>query len=290
MTYTYDGGVATPGLAGLIEVAGTSPLIRLNSSLVTGTEPAGGTFKLDDNPLLSTPPVRVAATGFAADDGGFLSPAYLDVWTFTISGWVWLGPNGVADDIPAAQEQLKAAFSVKNGLLTLVTNMRGWAARRQILAQTNGPITFTPRFTTRRTPAMNFSIPMIAPDPVLYDADTLRSVAVTSSATAVSSAGSVPTPFKARFTGPFSTATLTAPDGTTITVDSTRLASTIGSGQYVDVQTNPTVSGGISAIRSDGTNAVAALTAFRATRITPGTANWTATGATVTLTYRDGFG
>lgn len=285
MAYTYDPGITTPGYAGLIEVAGTSPIIRLNSALLDPvTTPTGGTFKLEDNPFLSSAPVRAQVTDYAASDGGLLGPVYLGSWPLTIGGWIYVT---TPDDTGPAEEQLKAAFAAKLGVLTLTLNHRNWTTKRQVSAQTSGQIVFSPRHSVLRIPTRNFQIPMVAADPLLYDADNLKAITLPATvATAVTNNGSRPAPFTARFSGAFSSATLTRSDGLTIVVDSTRLATTIAAGQYVDVTCG---NGRVTAVRSDGTNAYAALTASRATRVLTGTHNWTMTCAG-TITYRDTWG
>lgn len=166
MPYTYDVGVSTPGLAGLIELTGTTPLIRINSASPTLTSTAGGTFKLESCGLFDAPPVDMAVNAYPNDDGGALGPQFYGPWQFTIVGWLWV-PSG-PDDVAPAEEQLKAAFSPKNGLMALSLNKRGWSSALTTHAQTNGPVTFTPRHGTLRVPTRDFQIPMVAPDPTFY--------------------------------------------------------------------------------------------------------------------------
>lgn len=296
MAYSYDDGSTTPGYAGSITVGG----IRLNSSIPDATHPAGGTFKVDDtgNPFLMTPPVRNTVVPLSSDSGGSLGPQFWDPWPFTLTGWLWV-PSG-PDDIAGAEDQLRGVFTAGNGLLTLVGNRRNWATQRQLQAQTNGPITFTARHGTLRIATRNFSIPMVAPDPLAYDATNVRTtdVPMTNTPTAVVSSGGVPTPFTARFTGPFTTsATLTrASDGATITLGSASNPFTLAAGAYVDVTVNAASPNVISAVRNDGVNVFYAITAFSALRILPGSNNWTATATSgttgaskVTFTWRDAW-
>lgn len=287
MAYTYDAGTSTPGYDGLIEIAGTSPVIRLNSASPPDT-PSTATFRLTSNPLLETPPVRSIVTPLGADDGGVLGAVFLDSRAFTLPGWLSVpsAPSGV----PLAQEQLKQAFAAKKGLLTLIVNALGWATRRQFQAQTVGAITWSLHHSMLMIPTRSFEIPMVAPDPIGYDADNLRTQAVpmTNVNTAVTSAGSEQVGFTARFTGPFTNATLTrVSDGATLV-----LTGSLTAGQYVDVSTF----GMFTAVRDDASNQMGLLTAFKASRIRPGTENWKASAASgttgasgVTLTWRDGW-
>lgn len=286
MSYVYDAGVTTPGYAGLLEI---TSVIRLNSSLVTGTEPAGGTFKLEQNPFLSSPPVRLAVSSLPSDSGGAASPPFYDPYPFTIGGWLWV-PSG-PDDVAGAEEQLRAAFAAGNGPLLLTGNMRGWATKRQITAQTNGQITFTPRHGTLRIPTRDFSIPMIALDPLAYDADNLRTqtLPATGAFTNVVSNGTVNTPFSVTITGPITNPVLTRQnDAKTIA-----LSGTIASGHSITITTNPVT--GISAVDDLGANVYGKVSAFAATWLMPGTRAWTLTGTSTSgataavISWRDAW-
>lgn len=288
MAFVYDDGSTTPGYNGSITVGG----IRLNSASPTGTSPAGGTFKLDGaNPFFSTPPTRVAPIPLGADSGGIPSPIWYDSWQFPLTGWLWV-PSG-PDDVPAAQDQLRSIFSARNGMLTLVGNARGWANKRQLLAQTVGQITFEPRDGTLRIPTRNFTIPMLASDPLAYDADNLKTATLPmdNSANTLTSSGVADAPFTARFTGPFNTAAslIRNSDGAAIT-----LSLSLTAGQYVDVTTNAAGNAVISATKSDDTNVWNKVTAYSLLRVAAGANVWRAAGSSgttgasqVTVTWRD---
>jgi hypothetical protein len=286
VAYTYDAGSTTPGYEGLIECNG----VRVNSALPSGAN-VGGTFKLEDNPLLGTAPVRLPTSDLPADHGASIGTALLSGWPLTFGGWLWV-PTG-PDDVPAAQEQLKAAFSALNGQLLITANARSWATKRQITAQLNGQVVFSARHGTLRIPTRNFTLPMLAPDPLMYDADNLRTldVPMTGAATPVTNAGNAPTYMVARFVGPFTTsAQLTRTTDTKVIVYNLSLAAAA----YIDVDTHAIP--GPSAVTNTGANAFGDISFWTLFTIPPGTTNFTATATSgttgaskVTLTWRDAW-
>lgn len=296
MAYSYDAGSTTPGHAGLIEI---TSVIRINSAIPSGGSTAGGTFKVEPGcALFGTAPVRLPTSALPSDHGASMGTPFLDGWTFSIPGWFWV-PSG-PDDCPSAAEQLKAAFSTLNGLLTLTLNKRGWATRRQIQAQTNGDIgAFEARHGTLLIPTRNFTIPMFAPDPLQYDADNLKTPTVTlggsGTTTNLTNNGNAPTPFKVRFTGPMTNPALVRSVSGTPQI---ALTATITAGHWIEVGTNPAQSGGVYAVDDLGVNQYGVITTFSTAALTipAGTTAWYVnssgtTGASgVVVTYRDAWG
>lgn len=279
MAYTYSAGSTTPTYAGLVEFGG----IRINDGSFKSEHLAG----LEDGA-----PVRQSVSPLPSDSGGFAGVGFLNPRDIEIAGWVL---QASPDDLPGAKDALRAAFAFGDGsLATLIVNQRGWATRRQCLARvTGGPVFTEPDVIRKKMPTRDFTIPMVAPDPFLYDADNLRTldVPMTGVATAVTNAGTAPTYMLASFYGPWTTsATLThVPTGKQIVN-----TSTAGVGARVDYQTNPVV--GLSALSNGGVNNYSVTTAWTLYVIPPGISNFTATatggttGASkVTLTWRDAW-
>lgn len=283
MSYTYNAGGTTPTYAGLVEFNG----LRIND----------GTFKSQSVPLIvSTAPVRDSVSASAGDTGGFASDPYYDPWPFEIEGWLWV-PTG-PDDVQAAIDNLKAAFNLNAGLQQMTVNARGWSAKRYITCRVAGAVVITePDLSSKKVPRRDFAIPMVAPDPRLYNADATFSVNISPGGTAsVTNAGTAPAPFTARFVGPltnpyidgpgrllFNRIRLNQPDGTDYV---------IGSGHYVDVTTN-TAQGGVTAVTDTGVDVYAKVANFSARTIGPGTETWSATADAgtghVTITLRDTY-
>lgn len=278
MAYTYSAGTTTPNLAGLAEFNG----VRIND----------GTFEMHRlGGVIDSAPVRDTVAPMPSDDGGYVGAIFTDPLQISLEGKIL-----VADytQVGPALDQLRGAFTAKAGLQTLKLNYPGWATARQVQAFVAGAIAVDePPDLEKLVPDRNFVIPMIAPDPLLYDADNLRTIDVpmTGAATAVTNAGTAPTFMVARFTGPFSTsATLTrASDGASIVY-----SNSAGAGGYIDVQTNPVV--GVSAVTNLGVNVYFSVTAWTLYTIPPGTTNFSATAASgttgaskVTLTWRDAW-
>lgn len=278
MPYTYSAGTTTPNLGGLAEFNG----VRLND----------GTFELHHlGGIIDSAPVRAPLTSLPSDDGGFMGARFLDPLQISLEGKLL-----VADytQIGPALDQLRGAFNVYAGMSTLRLNYPGWATARQVIAGVAGPIQVDePEDLEKLVPERTFTIPMIAPDPLLYDGDNLRTVDVpmTNTNTPVTNAGTAPTYLIARFTGPFTSS------GTIVRVTDNAgitLSTTVAAGHYVDVQTNPTV--GLTAVSDLGVNNYGSITAWTLFTIPPGTTNFKAaassgtTGASkVTLTWRDAW-
>lgn len=276
MTWAYDDGTDTPTFAGLVEIAG----VRLNDGSFI-TEALTG--------LIDMPDVRVQVSPYATENGGSTQTALFGSRDIQIDGWT-RGAN--VEDVLTACDYLRSALTSAlgtGGLTTLIVNRLGWATRRQCDVQLAGRVVFPEQELTRKkVPSRLFTIPLLAPDPTLYDADNENTVTVpgTSTLTALPSAGTVPVPFTARFNGPFTTASLVRhSDGATIALDSSRLAATVGAGGYIDVTTGP---GGVTAVFNDGSNAYAAVTDTGGDRLLPGSGTWSADHP-VDVTWRDGW-
>lgn len=279
MTYTYDAGTTTPGHAGLIEYGG----VRINSG-ANGV----GTFKLTRNPLLDSPPVRLPVVPLQSDSGGMVGPTFYDPWQFTVEGWLYV-PSG-PDDVPPAIDQLRGAFAAWQASQQLTFNMRGWANRRFVNAQVNGPITIQPRHATLRIPTRDFFIPMVAADPIAYNADSQHSItlAYNGSSVQLPNNGNTPVSFAVVFGGSCTNPALfDDSSGASIALNMTLV------GAPVTVNTNPVT--GPSVIDSFGTNDYDELTAFTLLTIPPGTSRMfhatasSVTSGNVTVIYRDGW-
>lgn len=279
MSYTYDAGSTTATYAGLVEFGG----IRINDGCFKSEHLAG---------LQDGAPVRQSVTPLPSDSGGYAGAAFLNPREIDISGWL---RQASPDDVPGAMDALRAAFALGDGSLsTLVCKQRGWSTRRQLLARVSGPVVFTePDVLRKKMPVRDFTVPLVAPDPLLYDADNLRTIDVpmTGAATAVTNNGTAPTPILARFVGPFTTqAVLTrASDSTVITYGATVAAS-----HYVDVQANVVLVP--SAVTDLGVNVYGNMGTWTLFTIPPGTTNFSATATSgtsgaskVTLTWRDAW-
>lgn len=274
MAYSYDAGTTTPTLTGLLEIPG---VLRIND----------GTFKSSKLPFEDSPPVRVTATPYPSIHGGTLGPAFFDIWSASIQGWLYVTSSPYDD--AAAEDQLRQAFSASKGVQTVQARMQGWATDRQYGIQTAGSIAFTPRHTYRRVPTRDFVIPVDVPDPIGYDiTQQTLDVPMTNVNTAVTSNGSEDVPFTAAFVGPFTDAVLTrVADGAAI-----EILGSFTAGQVVTVSTF----GPITATRDDGSNQFGQINNRTGDRIRPGTENWTASAASgttaaskVTFTWRDGW-
>lgn len=277
MPYSYDAGTTTPYLAGLVEFNG----IRLND----------GTFKLTDlSGLLNSPSPRVPLQSLPADSGGFLGTQYYDPLQFTLGGYIDVDSVAYLDP---ALDQLKGAFNLSVGAQTLVFNRTGWSQRRQVTAYVAGPITVAePQDLQKAVPERDFQIPLVAPDPIQYDADNLQTVVLPMDNTnhTLTNSGTVPVGFTARFTGPWNTAAslIRNSDGAKIT-----LTMTLAAGHYVDVVMMP---GSISATQDGTTNVYYTVTDQLATQIAVGSNSWHAAGSSgttgasqVSVSYRYGW-
>jgi len=275
MAYSYNAGTTTPTYAGLVEFNG----IRIND----------GTFKSDHLAgLIDTPPVRSSLRDLSQDHGALDANPLYGVREIAISGWAYTGQ--AVDDVFSAVDQLRAAFALGDGSLkTLVFQQRGWATRRQVSARINGPLTIDePDLVQKKKGSRSFTIPMIAPDPLAYDADNLKSVTISAGGSAtLTNNGSVATPFIAQFNGAF-TGPVTLTNNTaseSIEYDGNALA-----GAYIQVQTNPAAPGGRTVTNNTGdVGYYQYMGAWSAFTIPPGTSTWSASGCSVTVIWRDAW-
>jgi hypothetical protein len=277
MTWTYAAGTTTPTLAGLIEFNGA----RINDGSLRAGYFAG---------LLDAPPVRDSSVALPSDHGASPGQPFYGARNMQIQGWV---ETTVADDLPLAMDYLRNAFNLYAGLQELVVNCRGFTARRQTLARVVDAITFNdPGLGFRRVPRRDFIIPMIAPDPLLYNADTLHSLTVTS--TSLTNSGSMPTPFVVRFNGPLTNPALNGPGVGNIV----KYTGVIASGHWVEVGTNPASVTGVYAVDDNGADvyggtASTGISNFTARVIAPGSGTWVATAdagsGTTVVSFRDAW-
>lgn len=279
MSYSYAAGTSTPTYAGLAEFNG----LRIND----------GTFRSHHiPPITDSPPIRAAINLLPFDHGGLPGTPYYGPWEFDLTGRIFVS---VADDLHAAIDDLKSKFNLNNtSIQTLKIASRGWTTARQMLARVNGQIvTSEPDTERKKLPERDFTIPLLAPDPLLYDADNLRTATIPmdGSSVTVVNAGTMPTPFVARFTGPWNTQTV-------LTCTTNSQVITYGSGAvggaYIDVTTNLIL--GRTVVTNTGANNYKNMGAWTAFTIPVGTSHWTATATSgttgasqVVLTWRDAW-
>lgn len=275
--YTYDAGSTSPTLAGLAEHNG----IRIND----------GTFKTSHlGGLVDTPPIRAQVTDLAGDHGGLDGLALYGPRDITLEGWL---RTSVADDVFAATDHLRSVFTLRDGtLLPLAFRQRGWAQTRFVMARVAGPVTFTePDVTRKKVGVRDFTVPLVAPDPLVYDWDTVKTADVPYSGSAVTltNAGTVPAPFTVRFGGPFTgPVTLTcSTTGKVLTYVGNAIA-----GAFLDIETYP-----FTTVTSDvGQNYYRWMGEQTLFAVPPGSSSWHVSGATgtsgashVTVTWRDAW-
>lgn len=276
MTYVYDAGTTDPNLAGLVEFGG----VRINDGTFVA-ERLGG--------LIDSPPVRAGVSELPGDHGGYAgTPLYLPA-EIAIEGFLSVP---TLPDVWAAQEQLRGAFNLADpSLRLLVFATSGWSCRRQMLARVADKVVFNePGSLLKQVPERDFLIPLVAPDPLQYDADLLRSVTLAYNGAAVllPNAGTFPTYFTARFSG-----TVTDPALLDDADNSQQIQIIKNLTTYIDVQTSPVV--GRSAISSTGGDHYGDIAAFTLGIIPPGgrlvraTGSSVGVGANVTITYRDAY-
>lgn len=280
MVWSYNAGTTTPNLAGLVEFNG----VRLNDGSYTLTSLGG---------LDSSPGVRGTAAPLPSDDGGTPLTPFYDPREFTLEGYLEVT---TLSDIWAAKDYLRGAFNLNNtGLQTLVFNTSGWTARRQVSARIAGPVQFDePTMLEKLDLRRDFQIPMVAPDPRAYNADTLQSVTVGTTATALTNNGNIPTFFTVAFaggTGGWSNPSLIR-DSDSAKIEFNTFS--IAAGATWTVTTNPSAAGGITVTDNTGGNHYGNLTAFTARTIAVGSGNWhvggtPGAGATCTVTFRDAW-
>lgn len=277
MTFSYSAGTTTPTLAGLVEFNG----IRIND----------GTFKSEHlGGLIDMPDVRGGVVPMQADHGGIDTLPLYAPRDISLDGWLL---TAVYDDVYAGMDYLRGKFTLDVGSQTLVCQQRGWSTRRQVTARVAGRVQFIePDVTRKKIGRRDFTIPMIAPDPLMYDADNLKTATMTigGSSITVTNNGSAPAPFIARLTGPWTTSmTLTcSTSGKTLVYGNGVVA-----GAYVDVDTHR---GAHTFTSNTGANQYFNRGTWTLFTIPVGTSTWQATatagtsGASqVTLTWRDAW-
>lgn len=280
MTWSYNAGTTTPTFAGLVEVNG----IRFNN----------GTYRTQALPfLIDTPTLRTVASDLPSDHGGVLGPSFYGPREGPIDGW--LSASSV-EDVISAREYLKAAFAQVSptAMSTLVYDSLGFSPKRQCAVRVAGPIVFEePEIILKKVARRDFSIPLIVPDPLLYDAVTVQSVTLPMDGTShtLVGGGSMPAPFTARFTGPWTTAANLIDNASGIAIT---LTMSLTAGHYVDVDL--TDISDPKATDDTGASQFGAITVRSLRRVQPGSNSWKATatagttGASqVTVTYRNAW-
>lgn len=280
MSFTYDAGTSTPNLAGLVEFNG----IRINDGTFVCTHLGG---------IIDSSGLRSNITQLPSDHGGTAGTPFYDPRDILIEGYLTVP---LLADVDGATDLLEQSFNLWAGLQTLTVNRAGWAAARQLTARVAGPIQIVePDMLAKLVPDRDFTIPLVAPDPRLY-AVTEQAVTVTAG-TSLTNGGSIDTPFRVRFNGPLTNPQIDGPGAAG--TNRIRFSGTVTSGHWVEVQTNPASSTGVSAYDDAGASAYgtgtygSGVSAFTATTITPGSSSWTATadsgtGSTVVY-FRDAW-
>lgn len=267
MSYAYDAGTSVPTIAGLVEYGG----IRIND----------GTFRsLSMSGLRDSPGVRQDVTPYAQAHGATLSQALYDARLIQVGGVILV--SDIAD-LPAAEEELRAAFNLFPS--TLQTLTVAWAGLpRQIMSvRVAGPLVFDdPDVARKKVPRREFMVTLVAPDPRRYSETERSTVATLNGAgTLAQNAGTFPAVFGVRITGPITNPSVVSAAGTF------GLTTTIVAGTYVDLNTDTR-----TAVDSTGASRYGSFTGAWY-EIPPGgtSINVTGTGtsgATVaTVTHRD---
>lgn len=288
MAFTYRAGatLASPNLAGGCEIGS----IRING-VTDGTY--DGTFELHrlGGVLDGSPDLRDAISLLPSDDGGFAGLPFYNPRDITLEGLLSVP---VLSDVWGAIDLLKSTFNVAGipgqpvPLQQLTVNTTGWANKRFLMVRPSGILQIVePDGLAKSTPDRLFSVPLVAPDPLMYNADTLQAVTVTS--TNLTNNGNAPTPFVVRFNGPLTNPNLSGPGLTGRTIVYT---GTIASGHYVEVGTNPAGDGtGLYAVDNTGADVTPNVTAFTARVIPPGTSAWGTSGGAgaIVVSFRDAW-
>jgi hypothetical protein len=187
MSFSYSAGTATPGYGGLVDF----PSLRINQ----------GTYKpLAIPPLTQTPPPRFVTTPVPRG-GGNVSTVSLDAWAFNIDGYF-----DVVDpaDVQAAIDYLKSKINTFKGAIGITLNAGGWTDTRTMTVYVGGQVTFEePQINLKKAPRRNFSIPLIAADPLQYGSTQVVTSVTTS--TSVPNAGDASIPYIVHFDGPVTT-------------------------------------------------------------------------------------
>lgn len=286
MSFTYVPGDAltSPNLAGGIEIPavtiGSDPF-RINGN---------GTFELHrlGGVLDGTPDVRDAVYELPSDDGGVTGLPFLSPRVITLEG---LLTTPTLPDVWGAIDLLKSAFNIGwtwlQGLQLMTINTSGWSHKRQMYVQARPVQILEPDGLEKLVPDRLFTVMLVAPDPLMYNADSAHAVTILSTTTTLTNDGTAPSPFVVRFNGPLTDPELLGPG---LTGQSISYTGTIASGHWIEVGTNPRGDGtGLYAI--DDSLASVNLDTFTARQIPAGTSAWLKTGGsgTVTVTFRDAW-
>jgi hypothetical protein len=233
--------------------------------------------------------VRDAVTALAADHGGYFGTAFLDVWSFDLTGWFLVD---AAADVAAAFDYLRSKVNVYKGAQVVTFNHPGWSASRQMTLRVSGQVSMAEveRGENKLT-SRTVTIPVTAADPRLY-ATTAQAVTVGTGGTSLTNSGTVDAPFTVRFNGPQTDPQIDGPG--TAGLNRIKYTGSITSGHYVDVTTLDAASGVMIAVDDTGANVFGSLANGTARTINPGTSTWTksnASGAgTTVVTFRDAWG
>jgi hypothetical protein len=287
VSFTYRAGatLASPNLAGGVEIGS----IRING-VSDGTY--DGTFELHrlGGVLDGGPDLRDAVNPLPGGDGGSSGYPFYNPRDIILEGQLTVPTLA---DIWSALDLLKSNFNIVGipgvvpPLVQLTVNTTGWANKRFLMVRPSGILSWVePDGLAKLEPDRLFSQPLVAPDPLMYNADTLQSVAVTT--TNLTNNGNANAPFVVRFTGPSTNPTLSGPG---LTGREIVYTGTIASGHYVEVGTNPTGDGsGLYAVDNTGADVWDNLTTFTCQVIPPGTSAWGYSGGgTCTVSFRDAW-
>jgi hypothetical protein len=296
VSFTYRAGAAltSPNLAGGVEIGS----IRING-VSDGTY--DGTFELHrlGGVLDGSPDLRNAVGQLPSDDGGFAGLAFYNPRDVVLEGLLQVP---TLSDVWGAVDLLKSTFNVVSlpgfsaPLLTLKVTTTGWSDPRFLQVRMAGPLSvIEPDGLTKLVPERLFSVPLVAPDPLLYkgsgpsDGTTLQSVTVTT--TNLTNNGNANTPFVVRFNGARTNPQLIGPG---LTGKKITYTGVIASGHWVEVGTNPAGDGtGLYAVDDTGADVTANLSDFTARVIPPGTTSWGTTSSAgsgnIVVSFRDAW-
>lgn len=291
MTWTYTAGSATPSYAGLVDLAG----VRINDR-------SGSFISQALTGLTDTPPIVGGVSQLPYDHGGIASKMRYGPRTIQIDGWSQV--TGDVTGVLTAMDYLRNQLILTLGegqTATLISNRLGWATRRQCDVRLAGEIVFPePDVEMKKVATRVFSIPLVAPDPLLYDADHLRTqdLPLDGTPVAITNAGNAPAPFTVRFTGPWTSVVSLETPSVLVDGFGAELVYSQGAvaGAYIDVSTYPqSHDDGRTVVSNTGDSHYFNLGDMTLTTIPPGTTNFVAvasgtSGASkATITWRDAW-
>lgn len=273
--------LATPNLAGGVQM----PLTVSGDPFLVNS----GTYELHrlGGVLDGTPDVRDTVYELPSDDGGVVGLPFLAPRIITLEGMLTVP---VLADVWGAIDLLKSAFNIGwtwlQGLQQMTVNTTGWSNKRYLLVQARPLQIIEPEGLEKLVPDRLFTVTLVAPDPLMYNADSAHAITILTSTTTLTNSGTAPSPFVVRFNGPLTDPELIGP-GITGSISYT---GTIASGHWIEVGTNPRGDGtGLYAV--DDLGASVNLDTFTSRLVPPGASAWTKTGGTgtVTVTFRDAW-